>query len=128
MSSSVHRSRKNPNSYYGKLCQCHMMFALLAIIIQRAHTEVKADCYAHGCSLTAVDIIYDETAKEALSILRETVSKIISDDDKGLDDHSNVKNRNSVLREKALSALRPAGDDSKTAMTLRGYKGGRGAE
>ena len=59
-----------------------------------------------------------------MSVLRETESKIISDDEKGVDDHSNGKNRKSDLRGKALSALQPAGDDSKTVMTMRGYKGG----
>jgi hypothetical protein len=87
------------------------LFALLAIGILRGNIQVKAECHAHGCQLNAVDILYDESAKQSLSLLRQTEAE------------QNIDNKS--LREKALSALQPAGDESKTTMTLRGYKGGK---
>jgi len=125
MSSIVrYSSRKISQDFHRKTRHCHVLFVVLAIIIQRSHIKVKAECRAHGCPLTAIDIIHDEYAKEALSVLRRIETKRSIDNEKGDGDHSNGNNRNSDLRENALSALQPAGDDSKTTMTLRGYKGG----
>jgi hypothetical protein len=117
LSSTVHRSRNNKPTesyYYGKAARhWYVLFAVFAILIQRGLIQVKAECHARGCSLTAVDILYDESAKEALSVLRQIEARAEAN-----------TSFNSDLRENALSALQPAGDDSKTAMTLRGYKGG----
>ena len=123
LSSTVHCPRTNKPTesyhyyYHGKASRqnWYVLFAVFAILIQRGHIQVKAECHAHGCSLTAVDIFYDEFAKEALSVLRQTESEVEIE-------ANTIINNDS--RETALSALQPAGDDSKTAMTLRGYKGG----
>ncbi len=104
------------------------LFALLASSLQRGDVPVKAECPSHGCVLTPIDILYcDESAKDALSILREARVKVGIDDENGNANGSDEENRSS-LREEALSALRSAGDNSKTTMTLRGYKGGRVAD
>lgn len=101
---------------------------LLAASLQRGNIEVRAECHALGCVLTPIDILYDESAKEALSILRQAEAKLSASNEKEDSDDSGEENRNFVLRESALSALRSAGDDSMTTMTLRGYKGGRVAD
>ena len=85
---------------------------LLALLVVAIHVQVRAECQNHGCVLTALDIHYDESTQGALSILRQTQTEITTDDAAG-------------LREKALSTLLPAGDESKTTLTLCGYKGGK---
>lgn len=128
LSSTVHRPRTNrpTESYYyyyrGKAARhnWYILFAVFVILIQRGHIQVKAECHAHGCSLTAVDILYDEFAKEALSVLRQTEAEAESI----VEAEANTSIV-SDLRETALSALQPAGNDFKTAMTLWGYKGGK---
>eukprot|EP00531_Pseudo-nitzschia_arenysensis_P010331 CAMPEP_0116142460 /NCGR_PEP_ID=MMETSP0329-20121206/14922_1 /TAXON_ID=697910 /ORGANISM="Pseudo-nitzschia arenysensis, Strain B593" /LENGTH=439 /DNA_ID=CAMNT_0003637701 /DNA_START=10 /DNA_END=1326 /DNA_ORIENTATION=+ len=104
------------------------LFVLFATSLQRGNIEVKAECHALGCVLTPIDILYDEPAKEALSVLRQAEEKSSIGHQKEDGDDSGEENRNVSLRESALSALRSAGDDSKTTMTLRGYKGGRVAD
>ena len=117
MSPTVHRPR------CGIIRHGQVLFALLVVTIQSGHTQVKAECQNHGCVLTGVDILYDESAQEALSVLRQAQAKTDTDNVSG--DDSDEKNRGSDLREKALSILRSAGDESRTTLTLRGYKGGR---
>lgn len=115
MSSTVDRPRKNKNYRSGIIRHGHVLFVLLAIVIQRGHVQVKAECDAYGCVLNAVDILYDDSTQEALSVLRQSEAETTTNKGNGND---------SGLREKALSTLRSAGDESKTTLTLRGYKGG----
>ena len=111
---------------YRKVYCSHVFLYLLVIITQKIHTQAKAECPSYGCPLTAVDILYDESTKEALSILRQTETKSSNnDDDKSNGEQSNGENHNNVLRNQALSTLELAGGGSKTTMTLRGYKGGK---
>mmetsp|Transcript_25388 Transcript_25388/g.59462 ORF Transcript_25388/g.59462 Transcript_25388/m.59462 type:complete len:467 (+) Transcript_25388:39-1439(+) len=103
----------------------HMVFALLVIIVQIGHFQVRAECQNNGCLLTAADILYDEYAKDALYVLRQVAKELSINTEKEGEDYFNGSNRSSPLREKALSSLRSAGDDTKITLTLRGYKGGR---
>eukprot|EP00536_Pseudo-nitzschia_multiseries_P012249 jgi/Psemu1/298054/fgenesh1_pm.458_\ len=83
-----------------------------------------AECFTFGCSLTAADILYDDSTREALSVLRQTQPKPSYGDENGDVELSNDE-KLSVKRKEALSKLKVAGDSSKTALTLRGYKGGK---
>lgn len=105
MSATKRHPRKMRSPNFGLIRHGNLLFALFAIALQIGQVQVKAECPKHGCVLTAVDILYDESTQGALSILRES-----QDDNK---------------REQALSTLQSAGDDSKTTLTLRGYKGGK---
>jgi len=84
---------------------------------------VKAECFTFGCSLTAVDIMYDDFTREALSVLRQTQPRRSHGDESAGGEHSNYENL-MVKRKQALSKLQVAGDSSKTTLTLRGFKGG----
>mmetsp|Transcript_8608 Transcript_8608/g.18585 ORF Transcript_8608/g.18585 Transcript_8608/m.18585 type:complete len:462 (+) Transcript_8608:92-1477(+) len=107
----------------GKVKCLHVFLGLLTTIAS-VNTLVKAECLAFGCSLTAVDILYDESAREALSVLRQTQPQKSNDDVKSDEKHANDE-KLLVTRNEALSKLELAGDGSKTTLTLRGFKGGK---
>ena len=104
--------------------KCLHVFLGLLTTIASLGTLVKAECLAFGCSLTAVDILYDESAREALSVLRQTQPQKSNDDEKSDEKHANDE-KLLVTRNEALSNLELAGDGSKTTLTLRGFKGGK---
>ncbi|KAL3926608.1 MAG: hypothetical protein SGBAC_013406, partial [Bacillariaceae sp.] len=85
----------------------HCFLLLLCASLRQISTAAQ-DCPSYGCSLTPLDVYYS-TAHDALAILR---SEKASDDEK----------------EKALDSLSSAGDDHKTTLTLKSYKGGEPEE
>ena len=117
-------SRQKAASSY-RMKSLNSVLLVLLFIIQRGPVQVKAECQNNGCLLTAADILYDEYAKAALSVLRQVQKEWSIGAEKEGGDGINGSNRSSQLREKALSSLQSSGDDTKTTLTLRGYKGGR---
>lgn len=105
MSETTHYARKKTSLVAGVIRHGQVLLVLFVIAFQIGQVQVKAECPNYGCVLTAADILYDESTQGALSILRR----------------SETENE----RQEALSALSAAGDESKTTLTLRGYKGGK---
>lgn len=110
---SLYKSTKFVKDASSMSCRLFLGLLLLVARLDVRAVEGVTVCHIYGCLLTPLDVMYDNTTKDALSVLRQTKP---SSDDKSIDD---------ATRKKALSDLKPAGDASKTTLTLRGFKGGR---
>ncbi|CAJ1946328.1 unnamed protein product [Cylindrotheca closterium] len=83
-------------------------FLLVCLLLCQASTLAQ-ECPSYGCSLTPLDVYYSTEHYDALAILRsETAS--------------------AEEQKQALHTLSPAGDDHKTTLTLKSYKGGEPEE
>ena len=90
------------------------IFALVFFIAEDSSAtstdeDNKTDCPAFGCPFLPLDVNYDPVARDALLVLRQDPSE---------------KNSN-LDRETALQTLLSAGDEGRSVLTLKSYKGGQ---